>query len=441
MTMQLIRTSPVWHPFTQMKTAPPPLKVKRGEGAYLELEDGRRILDCISSWWVNLHGHANEVIARAIYEQAQQLEHVIFAGFTHEPAEELARRLLIHLPRPLSKIFYSDNGSTAVEVALKMAIQYWHNSGQERTRFIGFNGGYHGDTLGAMSVGGSAPFWAPFRPIMFQVDTVEFPAIGDQIDQMQSLEEQSLSSLQKLVAENPRAYAAIIIEPLVQGAGGMRFCRPQFLHRLRECARELGVLLIYDEVMTGFGRTGDWFACCKSQTTPDIACLSKGITGGFLPLAVTVTTEEIFEAFYSDNMDKTFFHGHSYTANLLACAAAVASLGLLEENPGRFLDAEKLNRHAAQEHLAGQHLLRNQRFCGTIFAFDVTTSNGNNYFDQIGPLLRAKFLERGFLIRPLGNTVYLMPPYCITEEQIDSIYRNIRIVLDSLEPSGNTKPE
>src|ERR1700733_8220296 len=228
MTMQLIRTSPVWHPFTQMKTAPPPLKVKRGEGAYLELEDGRRILDCISSWWVNLHGHANEVIARAIYEQAQQLEHVIFAGFTHEPAEELARRLLIHLPRPLSKIFYSDNGSTAVEVALKMAIQYWHNSGQERTRFIGFNGGYHGDTLGAMSVGGSAPFWAPFRPIMFQVDTVEFPAIGDQIDQMQSLEEQSLSSLQKLVQKIRGHMRRLLSSPSCKGQAACAFAVRSF---------------------------------------------------------------------------------------------------------------------------------------------------------------------------------------------------------------------
>jgi adenosylmethionine-8-amino-7-oxononanoate aminotransferase len=421
--------SPVWHPFTQMKTAAPPLMVKGGDGVYLQLEDGRRIIDCISSWWVNIHGHSNEKIARAIYDQALTLEHVIFAGFTHEPAEKLAKRLLTHLPNSLSKIFYSDNGSTAVEVALKMAIQYWHNSGQARTRLIAFDGGYHGDTLGSMSVGRTAPFWEPFKSMMCAVDTVPFPTTWDADTQAEEREQESINCLRQLVEANPSTYAAIIIEPLIQGAGGMKFCRPEFLQKLQEAAHELDVLLIYDEVMTGFGRTGDWFACVKSQTTPDIVCLSKGITGGFLPLAVTVTSDKIFNGFYSDDVSKTFFHGHSYTANPLACAAALASMDILEQTTTSFLDAEKLNREIAAEYLGSQKLIEHMRFCGTITAFEVTTSDGNNYFDQIGAVMRQKFLERGFLIRPLGNTLYLMPPYCLTNEQRLEIFASIADVI------------
>jgi adenosylmethionine-8-amino-7-oxononanoate aminotransferase len=412
-----------------MKTALPPLLVKRGDGVYLELEDGRRIIDCISSWWVNIHGHSHPKIARAIYEQALKLEHVIFAGFTHEPAENLAKRLLTHLPGRLSKIFYSDNGSTAVEVALKMAIQYWHNSGQARTRLLAFDGGYHGDTLGSMSVGRTAPFWEPFKSMMCAVDTVPYPITWDLDTQAEEREQESIDCLQRLIESNPSAYAAIIIEPLIQGAGGMKFCRLEFLQKLQRLACELGVLLIYDEVMTGFGRTGDWFACSKSQTTPDIVCISKGITGGFLPLAVTVTSDKIFNGFYSDDVSKTFFHGHSYTANPLACAAALASMDILEQSTESFLDAEKLNRTAAAEFLSSQNLIKDMRFCGTITAFEVTTSDGNNYFDSIGSVMRQKFLDRGFLIRPLGNTLYLMPPYCLTNEQRLEIFANIADVI------------
>ncbi|MDR3614663.1 MAG: adenosylmethionine--8-amino-7-oxononanoate transaminase [Candidatus Obscuribacterales bacterium] len=421
--------SPIWHPFTQMKTAAPPLMVKGGDGVYLQLEDGRQIIDCISSWWVNIHGHSNEKIARAIYDQALTLEHVIFAGFTHEPAEKLAKRLLTHLPNSLSKIFYSDNGSTAVEVALKMVIQYWHNSGQARTRLIAFDGGYHGDTLGSMSVGRTAPFWEPFKSMMCAVDTVPFPTTWDADTQAEEREQESINCLRQLVEGNPSTYAAIIIEPLIQGAGGMRFCRPEFLQKLQKAAHELDILLIYDEVMTGFGRTGDWFACVKAQTTPDIVCLSKGITGGFLPLAVTVTSDKIFNGFYSDDVSKTFFHGHSYTANPLACAAALASMDILEQTTTSFMDAEKLNREIAAEYLESQKLIEHMRFCGTITAFEVTTSDGNNYFDQIGAVMRQKFLERGFLIRPLGNTLYLMPPYCLTNQQRLDIFANIADVI------------
>jgi adenosylmethionine-8-amino-7-oxononanoate aminotransferase len=433
MVTEAVTTAPIWHPFTQMKTALPPLKVKSGDGVFLELEDGRRIIDCISSWWVNLHGHANPVIAKAIYEQAQKLEQVIFAGFTHEPAEELARRLVSHLPAPLTKIFYSDNGSTAVEVALKMAYQFWHNQGSPRTRFIGFDGGYHGDTIGSMSLGRSSPFWAPFEPIMFAVETVPFPATFDGDDQYEEKETVAIARLHDLVGATPEAYAGIIIEPLIQGAGGMRMCRPQFLGKLEASAKELGVLLIYDEVMTGFGRTGDWFSCIKSKTAPDIICLSKGITGGFLPLAVTATTDAVFDAFYSDDPQKTFFHSHSYTANPIACAAANASLKLLEQNQQLFKEAEQLNRGYAYEYLDGLGSVRDKRFCGTIFAFDIATGDKNSYFDQISAQLKKMFLDRGCLIRPLGNTVYLMPPYCISSEQLRSVYGNIRSVIDALD--------
>ncbi len=434
--------APIWHPFTQMKTAPPPLKVKSGHGVYLELEDGRQIIDCISSWWVNLHGHANPIIARAISEQAQKLEHVIFAGFTHEPAEKLATRLLAHLPKSCRRVFYSDNGSTAVEVAVKMSYQYWLNRGETRTRFIGFAGGYHGDTLGAMSVGRSSPFWKPFQHLMFETDMLPFPETfdGDGDDNVERKEKEALAAFYACVDAYPQSHAALIIEPLVQGVGGMRMCRPIFLQQLEKAARELGVIIIYDEVMTGFGRTGDWFACTKANTAPDLICLSKGITGGFLPLAATIATEEIFSAFYSDEAGKTFLHGHSYTANPLACAAALASLDLLEANPAAFQSAEQRHREKAhkylekylQNDLADQQIVRHARFCGDIAAFDVTTSDGNSYFDQVGQVLRQKFIERGVLIRPLGNTVYLMPPYCITDAQLDSVYLNIQQVLDEL---------
>ena len=431
MTSTLVSTSPVWHPFTQMKTAPAPLFVRQAKGAYLECEDGRRILDCISSWWVTLHGHAQPEIAAAIHEQAKKLEQVIFAGFTHEPAEMLARRALSHLPRSLSRVFYSDNGSTAVEVALKLAVQYWHNRGQERHKFIAFEGGYHGDTVGAMSVSKS-PFLAPFKQMMFDVERVSFPFVSSEDPLIAEREKESLEQIESLVLRAQSPYAAIIVEPLLQAVCGMRMCRPQFLQELTKRARALGLLLIYDEAVTGFGRTGDWFACTKSQTAPDILCLAKGLSGGFLPLAMTLTTDAVFEAFLSDDMGKTFLHGHSYTANPLACAAGLASLDLLEKNPQVFQDVEVMNRMAADEHLAGQELVRNQRFLGTMTAFDLTTSDGSDYFDNIGPLLRQKFLERDLLIRPLGNTIYLTPPYCLTEAQRQLMFRTVREVLDRL---------
>lgn len=423
----------IWRPFTQMKNAEPALKVRSGSGVFLELEDGRKIVDCISSWWVNLHGHSHPAIAEAVYKQAQTLEHVIFAGFTHEPAEQVAAGVSSLLPEPLKHVFFSDNGSTSVEIALKTAYQYWLNTtGTPRHRFIGFEGGYHGDTIGAMSIGGSAPFWKPFASLMFAIDVAPYPQTWETDQDSEEKEKTSLAELSRLLESHPGEYAAICIEPLVQGAGGMRMCRPQFLQNLAALAVAHNTLLIYDEVMTGFGRTGDYFAALKSDTTPDIICVSKGITGGFMPLALTVSNQRVFDAFLSDDHSKTFFHGHSYTANPLACAAAVASLALLKADQTLFKEMEAQHRLLFSKHLSGHPLLKQERFCGTIFAAEVVSPDQSGYFSELGPQLRRAFLEQDILVRPLGNTIYLMPPYCIDSDTLTSVYMKIRTVLDSL---------
>jgi adenosylmethionine---8-amino-7-oxononanoate aminotransferase len=422
--------SPIWRPFTQMKTTPPALKVVRGEGIWLELEDGRRVMDCISSWWVTIHGHAHPALAEALYHQAKQLEQVIFANFTHEPAEQLARRLLTHLPDSLTRVFFSDNGSTSVEVALKMAYQYWLNQGEPRTRFLGFEGGYHGDTIGAMSIGGSCDWWQPFRPLMFEMDMVPFPATFDGDSEVETTENQVLEKIESCLKRD--RYAGIFIEPLIQGAGGMRVCRSQFLRSLQDLARQSGVLLIYDEVMTGFGRTGELFACLKSHTAPDILCLSKGLSGGCLPLAVTVASEKIYRSFYSDDASKAFLHGHSFTGNPLACATGLTSLTLLEQSPQQFGNLESRHRYYLDHYLKEHPRLEKIRVCGTIAAMEITTQEQPGYFNTIGSHLRDRFLKLGFFLRPLGNTLYLMPPYCITDHELESIYQTIRKVLDTL---------
>ncbi|MBW4552068.1 MAG: adenosylmethionine--8-amino-7-oxononanoate transaminase [Aphanocapsa sp. GSE-SYN-MK-11-07L] len=423
--------SPIWQPFTQMKAAPPPFTVVRGEGIWLELADGRRLLDCISSWWVTLHGHAHPALAETLYQQAQTLEHVIFAGFTHAPAEQLARKVLNHLPSELTRVFFSDNGSTAVEVALKMAYQYWRNQGEQRQVFLGFEGGYHGDTLGAMAIGQGSSWWQPFQPLMFTTELVPFPATFEGDLEVETKEGQVLDHLTRLLKQNGDRYAGIFIEPLVQGAGGMRICRPQFLQSLAKLVRQFDLLLIYDEVMTGFGRTGELFACLKSKTVPDLICLSKGLSGGCLPLAVTVATEQIYQAFYSDDPAQTFYHGHSYTGNPLACATGVTSLTLLEENPQAYQGLEAQHQSYLDQ-LRDHPLVEQIRVCGTIAAFEVKTDSANGYFNVIAPILKTRFLEEGLLLRPLGNTLYLMPPYCITPAELESVYQIIRRVLDSI---------
>jgi adenosylmethionine-8-amino-7-oxononanoate aminotransferase len=421
-----LKTSPIWHPFTQAKTAPPPLKVLRGSGAVLELEDGRQIIDCISSWWVNIHGHSQPEIAQAIYEQAQKLEHVMLAGFTHEPAEALARGLLKHLPAGLEHVFFSDNGTTAVEAAMKMAYQSWQNKGEDnRKKFIAFDQGYHGETVGAMSLGKTMPFFEPFRSMLFDIDVIPFPATWHGDTQVEERENVSLSRLKSLLEAGAEKYVGIIVEPLIQGVAGMRICRAEFMQALDKLARENDLLVIYDEVMTGFGRTGDWFACNKTGVTPDIICLAKGISGGFLPLAVTIATDEIYQAFYSDDLKQAFLHSHSYMGNALACAAGNASLRILERNFSACVDIETMHTAFIEKWIKGNKFLEKPRQCGTIAAFDVVTDGDTNYFNRISLPLRQEFLDMGFLIRPLGNTIYLMPPYCITYDQLESAYKAI----------------
>jgi adenosylmethionine---8-amino-7-oxononanoate aminotransferase len=318
-----------------------------------------------------------------------------------------------------------------------MSLQYWRNLGDtQRKRFIGFDGGYHGDTVGAMSAGGSSAFWTHFRPLMFDIDTIPFPATFENDRNQAASEQASLDALQKLLSSCGEQYAAIIIEPLVQGAAGMRMCSERYLQQLEQLARKHGVLLIFDEVMTGFGRTGDWFACTKSKTSPDLICLSKGITGGFLPLAVTVATEKIYQAFFADELEKAFFHSHSYTGNPIACAAGVASMRLLERNAGIFQTWEPRYRRLWSKYLAELPIAVHPRFCGTLFAFDLDVRNESGYFGEIGPRLRAQFLERGLLLRPLGNTIYLMPPYCTDDSTLESVFNTIRDVAASINCSA-----
>lgn len=412
---------PIWHPVTQMKQLGVPPKVVRGEGSYLELEDGRRVIDGISSWWVNLHGHCHPKIVQAIHEQAQRLEHVIFAGFTHDPALELAQTLTSSLPGELNKVFFSDCGSTATEIALKLALQFWSNREEKgRRSFIAFEGGYHGDTFGAMAVASENVFNRPFKELCFRTDLVAYPSI-EPGESILLKEQQTLDRIDELLRRSPQAYAAVIVEPLIQGAGGMKVARPIFFQRLEALVRSHGVLLIFDEVMTGFGRTGELFACLKAGVEPDLVALSKGISGGFLPLAATVCRDRIYEAFYSEEVGKGFYHSHSYMANPLACAAANASWELLVEDPQRFRGMEQRHLERCQE-LESHPYVRASRVCGTLAAFELESSAPSGYLNPIGPRLTQLLLDRGVFLRPMGEVAYLLPPYCITDEQLDQVY-------------------
>ncbi|QCN99053.1 adenosylmethionine--8-amino-7-oxononanoate transaminase (plasmid) [Azospirillum argentinense] len=422
----------VWHPFTQAQTAPEPLAVTHGKGVSLFTEDGREILDLISSWWVNLHGHAHPAIAGAIAEQAHRLEQVIFADFTHSPAARLAARLAEVLPGGLDRVFYSDNGSTAVEVALKLAWQYWRNKGEaQRRRFLAFEGSYHGDTFGAMAAGVGSGFYAPFQELLFAVDRMPYPATWDGDPEVEAKEAAALDWLDRWLAANGAEMVAVIIEPLVQGASGMRFCRPEFLRAMAARVRAAGGLVIFDEVMTGFGRTGALFASQKAGVAPDLICLSKGLTGGFLPLSVTACGASIYEAFLGAGFDRAFAHGHSFTANPLGCAAALASLELTTsaETAANLARIEAQHRAAIAE-LSSHPKLSRGRVLGTIAAIEVTDAQG--YTAAVGQTLKRFFLERGLLLRPLGPVIYLLPPYCVTDGQLDRAYAAIRDAADTL---------
>lgn len=416
----------IWHPYTQMKTAPTPLPIVKGEGALLFTEDGRTLIDGISSWWVNIHGHSNRYIADRISAQARQLEHVIFSGFTHPPAVDLAERLLEILPGNMARVFYSDNGSTAVEIAVKMAIQYFYNLGKSRTGIVAFDQAFHGETFGAMSLSGELALFDAFEKHLFRVDRIPAPLRGK--------EAESLAALKAILAKGDTC--AFIFEPLIMGAGGMLMYEPAALDALIKCCHDHGVLAIADEVMTGFGRTGKIFACDYLEETPDLMCLAKGLTGGVLPLSVTACTAEIFDAFYSDDKKRTFFHGHSFTANPLGCAAALASLDItLSEECHQRLDFISKRHLAFKEKWSGHPSLIDIRAKGTILAMEFHTPDQTSYFNNMRDLLYTFFLERNIILRPLGNVVYVMTPYCITDEQLEEIYAALREAMEVFKPN------
>jgi adenosylmethionine-8-amino-7-oxononanoate aminotransferase len=408
--------SPVWHPFTQHGLSMPIPLVTHSEGAALFTDDGRRVIDGISSWWVTTHGHSHPRIMKAIAEQAGKLDQIIFAGWTHEPAETLARGLVAMMPRPLDHVFYSDSGSTSVEVALKMALGYWANRGEPRHRIVVMEHSYHGDTIGAMSVGARGVFNRAYAELLFDVGQVPFPAAGQ--------EQATLDALEVMCRNE--APAAFIVEPLILGAGGMLIYPATVLAEMRAICARHDVLFVADEVMTAWGRTGTLLACEQAGIVPDILCLSKGLTGGAIPLAVTMSTPAIFDAHYSKNRAKLFYHSSSYTANPIACAAANANLAIWRDEPVLGRIADLAARQAAA--LAGLNGLRgivNQRQLGTIVALDVEVPEAG-YLSAIGPRLLAYFAEQDLLLRPLGNTIYVMPPYCIEEADLNALHSGIK---------------
>ncbi len=416
----------LWPPFTSITTTPPLEQVVRGEGALLHRAEGPPLIDGISSWWVTLHGHAHPVVAAAIAEQAATLEQVIFAEFTHPQAERLAQRLARHTG--LDRVFFSDNGSTAVEVALKTAVQWWHNRGEPRQQLIAFEGAYHGDTFGAMAVGARSLFSEPFDPLLFPVARVPWPHTHWDDDSVDQREQDALRVLEQAL-KTPTA--AVILEPLVQGAGGMRMVRPCFLQAVEQLVRQAGSLLIADEVLAGFGRCGALLASQRAGIQPDLVALSKGLTAGFLPMGITMAREAIFEEFLGSDPTRTLWHGHSFTANPLGCAAANASLDLLEAEPENYQHFQ--GRHQPHlERLARHPKVQRPRLCGTIAAFDLVTDSTRGYLNPAGKILRGLVREHGVLIRPLGDVVYLLPPLCISDAQLDQCYISIEKGLDIL---------
>ena len=415
----------LWHPTTQVATSPAPLQIKRAQGCLLELQDGRQLIDAISSWWVTLHGHAEPAIAAAIGRQALQLEQVIFAHFSHAPAEKLATRLAAL--SGMERLFFSDNGSTAVEVALKIAWQWWRNQGSDRRQVIAFEGAYHGDTFGAMAVGDRSIFTAPYEELLFDVARISWPHTHWGDDSVDVREAQALLELEQALATPT---AAVILEPLIQGAAGMHMVRPSFLRAVQERVRSGSALLIADEVMTGFGRTGSLFASQRAGLQPDLMALSKGLTGGFLPMGATLAREQLYRGFISQEPSHTFFHGHSFTANPLGCAAALASLDLLQHNPERYQQFD--TRHIPLlEELALHPLVKHVRCQGTVAAFELDAGR-SSYLNPIGKELQRHCLQQGVYIRPLGNVVYLLPPLCMSEAQLHQCYAAISSGLAAL---------
>ena len=410
----------IWHPFTQMKTAGPALPTVKGEGTLLIDDKGNAYIDAISSWWVNLHGHSHPYIAEKVYEQMQKLEHVVFAGFTHSPAVELCEKLSKHLPSNQAKFFFSGDGSSAVEIALKMSVQYWKNKGENKTRFVALDGAYHGETFGAMSAGARSIFSAPFSDLLFESTLIPFPKD----------EQAAIKSLKTEVAKGD--VAAFIFEPLVQGAAGMRMYKPETLNKLIQICKEAGVLCIADEVMTGFGRTGTSFAVNQIEAQPDFICMSKGLSGGTLPLSLTTCTNEIYNVFLGDNLQQAFLHGHSFTGNPIGCSAAIASLDLLEKK-----ECQMAIKNIAKSHetftnaIKSLEIIKDIRQTGTILAIELK-SDSSGYASSVRQQLYQDFLSQGVLLRPLGNVIYILPPYCIKEKELKKVYKVIESKLKKM---------
>lgn len=423
--------SPIWHPFTQHAVFPDSILIDRAEGANLFTKSGQRIIDGISSWWVNTHGHNHPKIVAAVRAQAQKLDQIIFAGFTHEPAEELAAKLIELTAANLTRAFFSDSGSTAVEVALKMALGHWAHKGKPRGGVVALEHAYHGDTFGAMAVGARSTFNALYEPLLFDVHRLPFPE--------ETRRHATVEAFGKLLRNQGESIAALIVEPLVLGAAGMMMYDTGTLRALHDLCRRHNVLFIADEVMTGWGRTGTRFACEQAGIAPDIVCLSKGMTGGFLPLAVTLTTEEIYRSFYSTDRARTFFHSSSFTGNPLGCAAACASLKIWQEEPVLDrINQVSVSLRALWPRLAARGDVENVRQIGTIAALDVRAPD-RGYLSDVAPKLYRYFVGHGVLLRPIGRSIYVLPPYCISHADLELIVNTIERALDALR-DGELEP-
>ncbi len=419
----------LWHPFTQTLSSDNPIIISSAKDEKLFDIEGNEYIDLISSWWINTHGHCRNEMINSVFNQSKKLEQVLFAGFTHDPAVDLAERIVDILPKNLSRVFYSDNGSTSVEVAMKVAIQYWYNVGKKKTKFVALSGGYHGDTFGAMSVGKTTGFYEPFEEILNKNFFIPFPENWWGNNQVEESERLAIDAAFNIVEKEKDQIAAVILEPLVQGAGGMKICRKEFLDKLVKMFKDLGILVIFDEVMTGFGRTGRMFATDHLTVTPDIICLAKSLTGGFIPLAATVFSEEIHKVFVDTNFNKTFLHGHSFSANPVACAAALCSLNLFKKDQ-TFNKIEEISQvhNDCLNKISKLQDISKIRKLGTIAAFDFKKIS-EGYGSSESLAIRKKFLENGLLLRPLGNTIYLMPPYCIKKENLINSYEKLIEIL------------